>query len=97
METRGGKREGAGRKPGSKNKLTIEALEYAHNQGKSRQPIVLWFDMMWDESLSAANRLRASENIAKYVQIPAEKLEELQHSDKMSPQELIEAIKKLQS
>ena len=61
---KGGARAGAGRKKGSKTKLTEEALARA---GEGITPLEYMLTMLRDESLDALQRFEAAKAAAPYV------------------------------
>jgi hypothetical protein len=63
---RGGKRDGAGRKPGSVNRLDQEARQ-AVLEGEEETPLQFMLRVMRDASEDAARRLDAAKAAAPYV------------------------------
>jgi hypothetical protein len=62
---RGGKREGAGRKPGSANKRTREIADAAAAEGL--MPLEYMLSVLRDEEQAIDNRMWAAEKAAPYV------------------------------
>jgi len=65
MAQRGGKREGAGRKPGSPNKRTAETA--ARIEASGLTPLDFMLNVLRDEAESMENRCWAAEKAAPYV------------------------------
>ena len=62
---RGGKREGAGRKPGSVTKRTREIADAAIESGLT--PLEYMLSILRDEARSDSERFEAAKNAAPYV------------------------------
>lgn len=71
----GGKREGAGRKPGSPNKAT--AAREAEVKASGLTPLDFMLNMLRDEDAKPADRMWAAEKAAPYVH---PKLANVEHS-----------------
>ncbi|PYE98919.1 hypothetical protein C8J35_103520 [Rhizobium sp. PP-F2F-G38] len=65
MAKTGGARAGAGRKPGSLNRRTVEVLDRALSRGLS--PVEYMLNMMRDEAAKPDDRAWAAEKAAPYV------------------------------
>lgn len=72
--TRGGKREGAGRKPGVPNKVTAETAEKIKASGLT--PLDYMLSILRDESADIKDRMWAAEKAAPFVHA---KLASLEH------------------
>ena len=62
---RGGKREGAGRKPGSRNKATLERM--AALEAGGLMPLDYMLQVLRDEAATPAQRMDAAKYAAPYV------------------------------
>ena len=65
MSKLGGARAGAGRKPGTPNRRTVEVLEGALAMGQT--PVEYMLDILRDETADAADRRWAAEKAAPYI------------------------------
>ena len=64
---RGGKRDNAGRKPGTPNKITTDLLQAIQNKYPGFNPVVAMVDIYHDESLEMPLRLQALKEATKYT------------------------------
>jgi hypothetical protein len=76
---RGGKREGAGRKPGTRNKKTVEQVEAVAASGVT--PLEYMLAVMRDDSQDEAKRLDAAKAAAPFVHA---RLSAVEHSGEMT-------------
>jgi hypothetical protein len=76
---RGGKRQGAGRKPGSVNKKTREIADRAVEEGMT--PLEYMLDILRDKSADDKDRMWAAEKAAPYVH---PKLSAIDHSGSLN-------------
>jgi hypothetical protein len=76
---RGGKREGAGRKPGTPNKATQEQRDAIEASGLT--PLEYMLSVMRNESADESRRLDAAKSAAPYVH---PRLSAVEHSGEMA-------------
>jgi hypothetical protein len=75
MTNHGGKRDGAGRKPGVPNAMTAERI--AEIEASGLTPLDFMLDVLRDEEAAPAHRMWAAEKAAPYVH---PRLAAIQHS-----------------
>lgn len=73
----GGRREGAGRKKGSKNKKTMSMLKLLEEKYHDYDPVIAMIEIAQDESNDIDIRLRAHKEVAGYIH---PKLRQMDHT-----------------
>jgi hypothetical protein len=81
---RGGKREGAGRKPGAPNKATQEQREAIKESGLT--PLDYLLSVMRDENAEQAERVDAANKAAPYVHAKLSSVDHKSSDRSMTPQ-----------
>ncbi|MDI1277287.1 hypothetical protein [Methylobacter sp.] len=89
-QKRGGKRPGAGRKKGTKNKITVDLKNKAGEY--SAEAIQVFVDVMRDSDAPQAVRIQAADKLLDRSHGKASIHIDAQHTSKMEP-ELLERIK----
>lgn len=86
----GGKREGAGRKPGSRNKATTELRDAVVASGIT--PLEYMLTVMRDKAADESKRLEAAKSAAPYVHA---RLSAIEHSGEvgLSHEQFIDSLK----
>lgn len=80
---RGGKREGAGRKPGAQNKATQEQREAVKQSGLT--PLEYLLTVLRDETADRAERIDAANKAAPYVHARLSSVDHKSADGSMSP------------